>query len=285
MWHPQEGIVNGHFKPSERDKIHIIGQLRQGVSKKVEDPRFTPDIAGKYTVADMITGYGVAESVKHYYAIFNNSGLQGKRAVIQGWGNVAGAAAYYLAQAGVKVVGIIDRAGGLINEHGLSFQEVKQLYLNRQNNQLASGNLMPFETANEEIWKVGADIFIPGAASKLVTKEHVDSLKAKGLEVVSCGANVPFKEEDIFFGKTTEYVDEQVALIPDFIANCGMARVFAYLMQATEIEITDEAIFKDVSSTIYEALAAVKETNSEGKGITKTALNTALQKLLSNKTA
>ena len=30
----------------------------------------TPDIAKKFVVADMITGYGVAESVKHFYNIY-----------------------------------------------------------------------------------------------------------------------------------------------------------------------------------------------------------------------
>ena len=45
----------------------------------------------------------------------------GKRAVVQGFGNVGGAAAFYLAQMGAKIVGIIDRAGGVINEDGFQF--------------------------------------------------------------------------------------------------------------------------------------------------------------------
>ena len=42
-------------------------------------------------------------------------------------------------------------------------------------------------------------------------------------------------------------------MIPDFIANCGMARAFAFLMQ-DDVEISDEAIFDDVSATIGGAL-------------------------------
>jgi hypothetical protein len=45
-------FVNGHFQPRENQKIHMIGQLRTGVSKEVEDPQFTPDIDEKYVVAD-----------------------------------------------------------------------------------------------------------------------------------------------------------------------------------------------------------------------------------------
>ena len=66
----------------------------------------------------MITGFGVAESVKHFYNIWGGS-LEGKRVIVQGWGNVGSAGAYYLAQSGAKIVGIIDRVGGLINTEGM----------------------------------------------------------------------------------------------------------------------------------------------------------------------
>jgi hypothetical protein len=68
VWHPQEGVFNGHFKP-EADKINRIGQLRQGVVKVIENPKFSPDVSRKYTIADMITGYGVAEA-RHYYETY-----------------------------------------------------------------------------------------------------------------------------------------------------------------------------------------------------------------------
>ena len=38
-----------------------------------------------------------------------------------------------------------------------------------------------------------------------------------------------------------EYVDQKVTLIPDFISNCGMARVFAYLMES-EVAIIDKVL-------------------------------------------
>jgi len=111
VWHPQEGVFNGHFKPTEAEKINRIGQLRFGVIKVIEDANFSPDLSKKFTVADMLTGYGVAEAVKHYYDIYGGS-IKGKRAIVQGFGNVGSASAYYLTQLGAKVVGIIDRNGG-----------------------------------------------------------------------------------------------------------------------------------------------------------------------------
>ena len=51
------------------------------------------------------------KAILHYYNIYGGE-VKGKRVIIQGWGNVAGAAAYYLAQAGAIIVGIIDKNGG-----------------------------------------------------------------------------------------------------------------------------------------------------------------------------
>ena len=122
------------------DKINRIGQLRQGVIKVIENPRFSPDVLRKYTIADMITGYGVAEAVRHYYSIYGGS-LKGKKAIVQGFGNVGSAAAFYFADMGAKVIGIIDRDGGLINEDGFTFEEIKTLFLNKDGNKLVSDKI------------------------------------------------------------------------------------------------------------------------------------------------
>jgi hypothetical protein len=81
-------FFNGHFKPTEADKINRIGQLRQGVVKVIENPKLS-DVARKYTI-DMITGYGVAEAVRHYYTIYGGD-VKGKKAIVQGFGNVGSA--------------------------------------------------------------------------------------------------------------------------------------------------------------------------------------------------
>ncbi len=279
LWHPQEGIVNGHFKSTAGEQVRILGQLRHGISKIIEDPRYVPD-NHKYAIADMLTGYGVAESIRHYYEIFRKESVEGKEVIVQGWGNVASAAACYLSVQGAKITGIIDRAGGLIHKEGYDLAAVKQLFVEKKGNQLASPDTISFEAANDQIWDLGADIFIPGAASKLVTRDQVDRLIDGGIEVISCGANVPFTDDQIFFGPTAIYTDERTSLIPDFIANCGMARVFAYLMQHGAI-VTDEAIFTDVSNTIKDALLEIYESHSHNTRIASKALEIALQKLVS----
>ena len=278
VWHPQEGVFNGHFQPTEADKINRIGQLRQGVIKVIENPAYSPEVLKKYTIADMITGFGVAEAARHFYAIYGGD-VKGKKAIVQGFGNVGSSAAYYLASMGAKVVGIIDRDGGLINEEGFSFEEIKQLFLNKDGNKLVADNMMPFAEINEKIWNIEAQIFAPCAASRLVTQQQVDQMIASGLEVISCGANVPFADKEIFFGSIMEAVDAKVSLVPDFISNCGMARVFAYFMEK-KVAMTDEAIFEDTSNIIKAALEKTHKLNSSKLNISATAFEIALKQLV-----
>jgi glutamate dehydrogenase/leucine dehydrogenase len=278
LWHPQEGIVNGHFHATEPQKIRKIGQLRQGVSKVLEDPHFTPNGPKKYTVSDMITGYGVAEAVRHFYKIWGGK-INGKRAVIQGWGNVGAAAACFLAVEGVKIVGIIDRVGGIINEEGFTLDEIRELFLKRDGNKLVAENLIPFEEMNDRVWDLQNEIFIPAAASRLITQAQAERMVNAGLEVISCGANVPFADSEIFLGPIGVWMDERVSILSDFIANCGMARVFAYLMSEKAM-VTDEAIFNDVSKTINRALKKTFEKNPEKFRLAQTSLEIALKQLI-----
>jgi len=278
IWHPQEGVFNGHFKPTEGEKINRIGQLRNGVIKVIENAKYTPDLDRKYTIADMITGFGVAQAVNHYYTIYGGN-VSGKKAIVQGFGNVGGAAAFFLTQMGVKIVGIIDREGGIINENGYSLAEISELFRNRDGNKLVSDKMISPEEMEQKVWSLGAEIFAPCAASRLITQEQANLMIASGLEVISCGANVPFADAAIFFGPIMEDVDSKISLIPDFISNCGMARVFAYFMEK-KVQISDEAVFEDTSEIIRKAIQSTYKLNSDTKNISARAFEIALKQLV-----
>ena len=276
LLHPQEGVVNGHFATDEEGKLKAIEQLRTGVSKVVDDLHFVPE-AGKYAVADMITGWGVAESVRHYYNIYGGK-LRDKRVIVQGWGNVASAAAYYLSREGASIIGIIDRAGGIMIDEGLTPDQVRTLFENKDGNQLKTDIMRPFNEVNDAIWDMGADIFLPCAASRLVTQKQLDRMVEAGLQVISSGANVPFADKEIFYGPIAAHADAKVSVIPDFIANCGMARVFAYCMQPGS-DLGDKAIFEDVSRVIEMALQRTHDRYKKNTHLTRTAFEIALAQL------
>jgi glutamate dehydrogenase/leucine dehydrogenase len=205
----------------------------------------------------------------------------GKKAIVQGFGNVGSAAAYYLAQMGAKVVGIIDRAGGVINEEGFSFEEIQEFFLNKKGNSLMADadKLIPFEEINQRIWTLQTEIFAPCAASRLITKEQISQMIDTGLEVISCGANVPFADKEIFFGPIMEYTDGRVSLIPDFVSNCGMARVFAYFIEK-RVGIDDELIFNDTSDTIRKAILNIFSQNPTKTNLCATGFEIALKQLI-----
>lgn len=166
-----------------------------------------------------------------------------------------------------------------INTEGFTVEEMTTLFNKRENNTLVAANLIPFAEASEKIWSIGAEIFVPAASSRLVQQAEVDQLIKGGLEVISCGANVPFADKEIFFGSIMEHADNHVAVIPDFIANCGMARVFAYLMQRN-VEMSDDAIFSDASSAINKALQNVYAVSKNRTNLSSTAFEIALKQLV-----
>ena len=276
LLHPQEGVVNGHLGSDIRLKENKISRLRDGVVLPVTSASLAP---GKktYTVADMITGFGVAESVRHYYDIYGGN-LQGKRVIIQGWGNVGAAAGLYLSRYGATITAIIDKEGGVMRKDGFTQEEVRMLFTERSGNKLESSEMISHREMENMVWNSGAEIFIPAAASRLVNRDQIELLIRHGLEVISCGANVPFDDPEIFFGPTGTFADLQISLIPDFISNCGMARAFAYLI-TSDGPVTDEAIFGDVSTTIRNALAESYLRQPHKTRIGETALAIALDKL------
>ena len=122
--------------------------------------------------------------------------------------------------------------------------------------------MLSFDEVNEKIWDLEAEVFIPCAASRLITKDQIDRMIQTGIEVVAAGANVPFADPEIFFGPIADYSDEKISIIPDFISNCGMARVFAYLMGNDLSEITEvsEKYLLDLERKAFVELCAERKT-------------------------
>lgn len=278
LLHPQEGVVNGHFHADGDEKIQRINKLQQGVSKIVNDKNYLPRGSQTYRVADLITGYGVASSVLHYYKQRGQT-VKGKKVFVQGWGNVGAAAGFYLSKEGAIITAILDHHLGAINKNGFDHATIEKLINDRQSHLLQGVDARLSAGVNEAMWNNPAEIFIPAASSRLVQQQQIEHLINHGLEVIACGANVPFADKEIFVGPIAAYADSRVSVIPDFIANCGMARVFAYLMSNPE-DMSDHGIFNDVDITIANALQKITQRNNTNKGITATGFDIALEQLI-----
>jgi glutamate dehydrogenase (NAD(P)+) len=101
-----------------------------------------------------------------------------------------------------------------------------------------------------------------------------------GIELIASGANIPFADEVNFFGPVYEYADNNISVIPDFVANIGIARVFNYLIQ-NDVEVSEEAIFNDVSDTVRTILSDVfREYPGSTTQISKNIIENAISQLV-----
>lgn len=275
---PQEGVFAGHYNATEEEKRARIEQLRRGMVKTLTDDRYSPSPDKGYTIENMCTGFSVAQSVKAYYEKWGGD-IRKKRAVIQGWGHVGAAAGFFLSQMGVKIVGIVSHEGGVINQDGFSFEEVRALVANKNGNKLVSKSLLPFYMANQKIWDLEFEIFVPAATSRLIIKDQVDLMIASKIEVFPCAAHVPFFDPEIFLGPIGIYADEKFSVIPDFIANCGRARASTYFME-NPIPDNEEAVFNDIAATVNQALSKTHALNPYRTGIAQASFELALKRLV-----
>lgn len=280
--HPQEGIARGHMSPLDGEAAETkVHRLREGCEATATLPDLPGPRNGQWMVADVVTGFGVARSIETYYKLRGRK-LEGQRLTVEGFGAVGAFAAYYLEKLGVRLVAASSKeARGFrvaINEEGF---DARALVLSREGTSLPApkgkkSHILASETA-EEIFDVEAEIFIPAAASHTLSGGRLKQLRRAGVKVWSCGANNPFayktKKADL-----TKWVAEMLALqkkadkdfeiIPDFVANCGMARTFAYLM-AKDSKTDAASILADAGTSIDGALRKLLKGHGKRTGLLK----------------
>lgn len=234
----QQGIFNALYKNTTDYKVSL--KERMSVLHK----NITVSASSSIPLSTLITGYGISESVRFFYSESNKS-IKNKRVLVMGVGNVGAAAAYYLSQNGAKIIGLYDKDHGIIRNNGVSKKELEHLLLTR-----SISSVFPDKTTRSiflnQIKNQQVDIFIPAADSATVRLKFIDDLTSSGLETIACGANNPFFEESTFYSSNTQLIDEKTSLIPDFIANSGMARAFAKILTNDKI-LGAEIIFKDIT--------------------------------------
>jgi glutamate dehydrogenase (NAD(P)+) len=135
---------------------------------------------------------------------------EGSRVVIQGFGNVGSNAARLMAEAGYKVIGILEVGGGLYNPKGI---DVEALWEFRQRNATIHGFPGAEKHDPAELLLTDCEILIPAATENQITSRNADRVKCK---ILAEGAN----------GPTTAAADEiladkKVFVIPDILANAG----------------------------------------------------------------
>ncbi|QRP49645.1 Glu/Leu/Phe/Val dehydrogenase [Amycolatopsis sp. FDAARGOS 1241] len=171
-------------------------------------------VPGGLLLGDVIGGYGVAQACLGAAAAWGwDSGET--TVAIQGIGTMGGGAAWYLHEAGVKVVAVADAAGTLHDPAGLDIPallELRDRFGEVDRTRLPEGvRTLP----REAIVSTDADILVPAAISYALHVDNENLVKAKVVVEAANAATTPEAEAALSA--------RGVAVIPDFVANAGAA--------------------------------------------------------------
>jgi glutamate dehydrogenase (NAD(P)+)/glutamate dehydrogenase (NADP+) len=159
---------------------------------------------------EMATGRGTMIIVREALAELGRS-LEGTTVAIQGFGNVGGAAALLLHQAGAKVVAVSSSAGGVYSEVGLDIPALKA-YATKNRGSVV-GFPQGLAISNAELLTIPCDVLIPAALENQITKENADRVQAK---IVAEAANGPTTLE------ASQALEARgVTVLPDILTNAG----------------------------------------------------------------
>jgi glutamate dehydrogenase (NAD(P)+) len=223
-------------------------------------------IQGRTEATGLGVYYGVREAMNNsedMKAIGLTPGLQGKRVIVQGLGNVGYYSAKFCSEGGALIVGIAEREGGIYNENGLeggalivgiaereggiyneNGLDVEAVFQHRK----ASGSILNFPGAKSiansmEVLEMDCDVLIPAALENQITKDNAPKIKAK---IIAEGANGPVT-------KNAEEILTQrgIMVIPDLFLNAGGVTVsyFEWLKNLSHVRFGRmEKRFQEMSS-------------------------------------
>jgi glutamate dehydrogenase (NAD(P)+) len=170
--------------------------------------------------------------------------LGGATAVVQGFGNVGSNAARFLAEDGVKIVGVSDATTGIYNPKGLSLTALLEYV---EENRFLKGFPDGDAITNEELLALPCDILAPCAVQNQITAENAGRLNCR---ILAEGANGPttLEADEIL-------EDREIMILPDIIANAGGVTVsyFEWVQGLQNITWTLEEINQRMHKLLTDA--------------------------------
>lgn len=200
-----------------------LGQSYHAAIRRSRDPEMTMQrvhaglntpVPGGLLLGDVVGGYGVAQAC-HGVADAWGWTESDTTVAIQGIGTMGGGAAWYLYEAGMKVIAVADAAGTLYDPEGLDIPallDLRDTYGEIDRSGLpARVKLLP----RDAVLSIEADILVPAAISYAIHPDNVANVAAKVVIEAANSATTPEAEAVL-----TEF---GVPVIPDFVANAGAA--------------------------------------------------------------
>jgi glutamate dehydrogenase (NAD(P)+) len=136
--------------------------------------------------------------------------VQGTKVVVQGFGNVGSVAAQLMTRAGMTVVAVSDKSGGIYNPKGLDIDDVlDHVKRHRFLREYRNAEIV----TNEQLLTLECDVLIPAALENVITSHNAANIKAR---IICEGANGPTTP-----GADKILEQKGVFVIPDILANAG----------------------------------------------------------------
>ena len=221
------------------------------------------ETVGGISLGDLVGGYGVAQAC---VVAAERVGLapSSTTAVVQGFGSIGGAAARYLAKAGVTVVAVADRDGLMRDDSGL---DVEAMIAARDGMGVVDRSALPATVRLEprDMWlDVPCDLLVPAAMSYVIGREEVDRIRARA---VVEGANMPTLAD-----AEAVLAARGVPVVPDFLANV-MTNAWWWWVVFGDIVPTAEASFAKIDSVMRRLVTQVAdEADATGRTLRECAL-------------
>jgi len=140
-----------------------------------------------------------------------STGVEGKRVIVQGLGNVGYHAAKFFREGGAKLICLAEHDGAVYNENGLNEEDVFQF--KKKNGSIKNYPGGKHIDTSAEALELECDILIPAALENVINGENAPRIKAK---IIGEGANGPLTPEadEVFIQKGT-------LVVPDMYLNAG----------------------------------------------------------------
>lgn len=221
--HPAQNVPAPDMGTGEREMAWIADQFARMNTTDINakacvtgKPPHAGGIQGRVEATGRGVQYALREFFRHKEDVAKarlSGGLEGKRVIVQGLGNVGYHAAKFLSEEdGCRIVGVIERDGAVLNDKGLDVEDLRQWLVSHQG--LIAG--YPGGTHVEDgasVLEEACDILIPAALEGVIHKENAPRIKAP-LIIEAANGPVTFGADEILRGKGT-------VVIPDMYANAG----------------------------------------------------------------
>jgi len=220
--HPSQNVPAPDMGTGEREMAWMADQYARMNTTDINaracvtgKPPHAGGIKGRVEATGRGVEYALREFFRHPEDVAKaglDGGLEGKRVIVQGLGNVGYHAAKFLSEEdGANVIGIIERDGALFDQNGLNVEDVRQ-WMNKHGTIKGYPDCDCFEDG-APVMEAECDILIPAAMEGVINLSNADRIKAP---LIIEAANGP-----ITAGADEILRDKGTVIIPDLYANAG----------------------------------------------------------------